>query len=127
MGISILRGRGPALASSLAGLVALAPGATPIARAAQEATVAAPAPPPVGGVRREMAGHSFIAALLVREPFASTYFDIRTAAGVAEGRGPLFDATGGTLGFHDYTLAALAQSYELQIGLLSWLAVRASG
>jgi hypothetical protein len=94
---------------------------------AEQAEVARPAEPMRGGARRELAGHSFIGTQLTRDPFCTTYFDNRTGAGVAEGQGPRYNLAGEQVGERDYSLAALAESVEFQLGILPWLAFRVGG
>jgi hypothetical protein len=116
------RGRAPLCLAVAVGLLGWGPLA-----AGQEAGTMEKAPPPVAGERRELAGHAFIPSVLARDPFATTYFESRTAAGLAEGDGPLFDATGAKRGTRDYQLAALSEAFELQVAPLRWLALRAGG
>lgn len=80
-----------------------------------------------GGERRTMGGHVFTRTPLLRDPFAVTSFDVRTAVGVAEGDGPRFDLAGVVVGRSRVDLAAVAQAAEFQWAPLPFLALRAGG
>jgi hypothetical protein len=113
-------------AVALLGFLVAVPQDPPYA-AAQEAEVVRPGERPPAGSRRVLGGHSFISSQLVRDPFATTHFDNRTGAGVAEGQGPRYDLMGTITGQRDYTLSALFSAFEFQYAVQPWLAVRVGG
>src|SRR5437899_1840573 len=74
-------------------------------RAAQAADGTPPATSTSKG--RELGDHLFLLTPLIRDPFATTYFDMRTIEGLASAQGPLFNPSGMRTGTRDYTLAAV--------------------
>jgi hypothetical protein len=85
-----------------------------------------PAAVPATELRRELAGHNFIASRFILDPFVSTHVGAETGFGYGSAPGHTFDINGNPVTTANYQVGAFAQYLDYQYGFTDWWAVRAS-
>jgi hypothetical protein len=94
----------------------------------EQVSAAPPAQAEAASGPRELADHVFTPSELLVEPFTATRFRITTGFGGVRSSSVDVDLSGRELGTkRDYNQGAFLQSFEQQVALLPWLALRANG
>jgi hypothetical protein len=111
---------------TMIGICAFAPAAAAEeGRPAQLAQAAPPEQQPVQG--RDLGGHRFVPSELLVQPFVETAFRAVTAFGLVRSTAPDLSVAGDqVVTGRRFTQVGYSQTFELQMALLPWLAVRAA-
>jgi hypothetical protein len=87
---------------------------------------ASPQPPAAdaNSMGRQAGDHLFLPSQIIRDPFLATFLSVTNGYGVATADGVRVDINGNTVATQSFTLAGLSSSFDLQLQLLPWWALR---